>query len=76
MRIFLLLAKSVFFLIVFVFALNNTHIATVNIFPGLADVAVDAPLIIWLLLFFILGMAVTIGFFFPTILKNIKSKKT
>tara|TARA_B100000963_G_C22567600_1_gene644478 strand:+ start:486 stop:704 length:219 start_codon:yes stop_codon:yes gene_type:complete len=68
--------KAVFFLVVFIFALNNTHIATVNIFPGFVDVALDAPLIIWLLLFFILGMVVTLGLFFPMLLRKIKPKKS
>ena len=52
MRTFFLIVKSIVFLIVFLFSLNNTHITTINIFPGFSDIAIDAPLIIWLLLFF------------------------
>ena len=76
MRTFFLIVKSIVFLIVFLFSLNNTHITTINVFPGVADIAMDAPLIIWLLLFFFLGVVVTVIFFLPTVLKNIKSKKS
>ena len=75
MRIFFLLLKGIIFLVVFVFSLNNTHLVTINIFPGVANVAIDAPLILWLLLFFILGIILAAILFFPTILKNLKSKK-
>ena len=76
MRTFFLIVKSIIFLIVFLFSLNNTHLTTINIFPGVADIAIDAPLIIWLLLFFFLGVVVTVIFFLPTVLKNAKSKKS
>ena len=76
MRTFFLLIKSIIFLVVFLFSLNNTHVTTINIFPGVADIALDAPLIIWLLLFFFLGIVVTVLFFLPTVLKNAKSKKS
>ena len=76
MRTFFLVVKSIVFLVVFLFSLNNTHITTVNIFPGVTDIAVDAPLIIWLLLFFLLGIVITVIFFLPTVLKNAKSKKS
>ena len=76
MRIFFLVIKSIIFLVVFLFSLNNTHVTTVNIFPGVADIAVDAPLIIWLLLFFFLGIVITVIFFLPMVLKNAKSKKS
>ena len=76
MRTFFLVVKSIIFLVVFLFSLNNTHVTTVNIFPGVADVAVDAPLIIWLLLFFFLGIVITVVFFLPRVLKNAKSKKS
>ena len=76
MRTFFLIVKSIIFLIVFLFSLNNTHVTTVNVFPGVADIAIDAPLIIWLLLFFFLGVVVTVIFFLPTVLKNTKSKKS
>ena len=75
MRTFFLVVKSIIFLLVFLFSLNNTHVTTINIFPGVADIAVDAPLIIWLLLFFFLGIVLTVIFFIPTVLKNAKSKK-
>ena len=76
MRIFFLVIKSIIFLVVFLFSLSNTHVTTVNIFPGVADIAIDAPLIIWLLLFFLLGIVITVIFFLPTVLKNAKSKKS
>ena len=76
MRTFFLVVKSIIFLLVFLFSLNNTHVTTINIFPGVADVAVDAPLIIWLLLFFFLGIVITVVFFLPRVLKNAKSKKS
>ena len=76
MRTFFLIVKSIIFLIVFLFSLNNTHVTTINVFPGVADIAIDAPLIIWLLLFFFLGVVVTQIFFLPTVLKNTKSKKS
>ena len=76
MRTFFLVVKSIIFLIVFLFSLNNTHVTTINVFPGVADIAIDAPLIIWLLLFFFLGVVVTVIFFLPTVLKNTKSKKS
>ena len=76
MRTFFLIVKSIIFLIVFLFSLNNTHVTTINIFPGVADIAIDAPLIIWLLLFFFLGVVLTVIFFLPTVLKNTKSKKS
>jgi len=76
MRTFFLVVKSIIFLVVFLFSLNNTHVTTVNIFPGVADIAVDAPLIIWLLLFFFLGIVITVIFFLPVVLKNAKSKKS
>ena len=76
MRTFFLVVKSIIFLVVFLFSLNNTHVTTVNIFPGIADIAVDAPLIIWLLLFFFLGIVITVISFLPTVLKNAKSKKS
>jgi uncharacterized integral membrane protein len=76
MRTFFLVVKSIIFLVVFLFSLNNTHVTTINIFPGVADIAVDAPLIIWLLLFFLLGIVITVIFFLRTVLKNAKSKKS
>ena len=76
MRTFFLLIKSIIFLVVFLFSLNNTHVTTINIFPGVADIALDAPLIIWLLLFFFLGIVITVIFFLPKVLKNAKSKKS
>ena len=76
MRTFFLIVKSIIFLIVFLFSLNNTHVTTINIFPGVADIAIDAPLIIWLLLFFFLGVVLTVIFFLPTVLKKAKSKKS
>ena len=76
MRTFFLIVKSIIFLIVFLFSLNNTHVTTINIFPGVADIAIDAPLIIWLLLFFFLGVVLTVIFFLPTVLKNVKPKKS
>jgi len=75
MRTFFLVVKSIIFLVVFLFSLNNTHVTTINIFPGVSDIAVDAPLIIWLLLFFLLGIVITVIFFLPTVLKKAKSKK-
>ena len=75
MRTFFLIVKSIIFLIVFLFSLNNTHVTTINIFPGVADIAVDAPLIVWLLLFFFLGIVTTVIFFLPMVLKKAKSKK-
>ena len=76
MRTFFLIVKSIIFLVVFLFSLNNTHVTTINIFPGVADIAVDAPLIFWLLLFFLFGIVITVIFFLPTVLKNTKSKKS
>ncbi len=76
MRTFFLVVKLIIFFIVFLFSLSNTHITTINVFPGVADIAIDAPLIIWLLLFFFLGVVVTVIFFLPTVLKNTKSKKS
>ena len=76
MRTFFLIVKSIVFLIVFLFSLNNTHITTINIFPGFSDIAIDAPLIIWLLLFFFLGVVVTVIFLLPVVLRNTKSKKS
>ena len=76
MRTFFLVVKSIIFLLVFLFSLNNTHITTINVFPGVADIALDAPLIIWLLLFFFLGIVITVIFFLPTVLKKEKSKKS
>ena len=76
MRTFFLIVKSIIFLIVFLFSLNNTHVTTIHVFPGVANIAVDAPLIIWLLLFFVLGIVVTVIFFLPTVLKKAKSKKS
>ena len=76
MRTFFLIVKSIIFLIVFLFSLNNTHLTTINFFPGVADIAIDAPLIIWLLLFFFLGVVVTLILFLPAVLKNTKSKKS
>ena len=75
MRTFFLVLKTIIFILVFVFSLNNTHITTINIFPGTADIAMDAPLIIWLILFFFLGMIVAALFFFPSVLRSIRSKK-
>ena len=76
MRTFFLVVKSIIFLVVFLFSLNNTHVTTINIFPGVADIAVDAPLIVWLLLFFFLGIVITVIFFLPTVLKSAESKKS
>ena len=76
MRTFFLVVKSIIFLVVFLFALNNTHVTTINIFPGVADIAVDAPLIVWLLLLFFLGIVITVIFFLPTVLKSAESKKS
>ena len=76
MRTFFLIVKSIIFLIVFLFSLNNAHITTINVFPGFADIAIDAPLIIWLLLFFFLGVVLTVIVFLPAVLKNTKSKKS
>ena len=76
MRTFFLIVKSIIFLIVFLFSLNNAHITTINVFPGFADIAIDAPLIIWLLLFFFLGVVVTVIFLLPVVLRNTKSKKS
>ena len=76
MRTFFLVVKSIIFLLVFLFSLNNTHVTTINVFPGVANIALDAPLIIWLLLFFVLGIVVTVIFFLPTVLKKAKSKKS
>ena len=76
MRTFFLVVKSIIFLVVFLFALNNTHVTTINIFPGVTNIALDAPLIIWLLLFFFLGIVITVIFFLPTVFKNAKSKKS
>ena len=76
MRTFFLIVKSIIFLIVFLFSLNNTHVTTINVFPGVADIAIDAPLIIWLLLFFFLGVVVTVIFLLPVVLRNTKSKKS
>ena len=76
MRTFFLIVKSIIFLIVFLFSLNNTHVTTINVFPGVANIAIDAPLIIWLLLFFFLGIVITVIFFLPTVLKKAKSKKS
>ena len=76
MRTFFLVVKSIIFLVVFLFSLNNTHVTTINIFPGVADIAVDAPLIVWLLLLFFLGIVITVIFFLPTVLKSAESKKS
>ena len=76
MRTFFLVVKSIIFLLVFLFSLNNTHVTTINVFPGVANIALDAPLIIWLLLFFFLGIVITVIFFLPTVLRNAKSKKS
>ena len=76
MRTFFLVVKSIIFLVVFLFSLNNTHVTTINILPGVADIAIDAPLIVWLLLFFFLGIVTTVIFFLPTVVKNAKSKKS
>ena len=76
MHTFFLVVKSIIFLVVFLFSLNNTHVITINVFPGVADIAIDAPLIVWLLLFFFLGIVTTVIFFLPTVVKNAKSKKS
>ena len=75
MRTFFLVVKSIIFLVVFLFSLNNTHVTTINIFPGVADIAVDAPLIIWLLLFFFLGNCYNSDFFSSDGIKKRKIKE-
>ena len=76
MKFIFFFAKLIFFIFVFVFALTNTHNVTLNIFPGVLDLAVDAPLVIWLCGFFLFGVIFTLGALFPRILTTKKTKST
>ena len=76
MKFIFFFAKLSFFIFVFVFALTNTHIVTLNIFPGVLDLAVEAPLVLWLCGFFLFGVVFTLVTLLPRIITIKKTKST
>jgi len=67
MRLFSFIARIALFILVLVFALANTHLVTLTLVPGIEGLRFEAPIVVWLLGSFALGIAACFLFLLPTL---------
>ncbi len=67
MRLFSFITRIALFLLVLVFALANTHLVKLTLVPGIEGLMFEAPMVVWLLGSFALGIAACFLFLLPTL---------
>lgn len=76
MRLLSLIVRIALFLLVLLFALANTHTVTLTLLPGVPGLAFDAPLVLWLVAVFALGVLVAVLFMLPTLVRKSRAAKS
>lgn len=69
MRLISLLIRIAIFVFVLVFALANTHGVTLTLIPGIAGLTIEAPMVLWLLGIFSLGVLACFLMLLPTLMR-------
>ena len=67
MRLLSFITRIALFLLVLVFALANTHLVKLILVPGIEGLIFEAPMVVWLLGSFALGVAACFLFLLPTL---------
>lgn len=67
MRLLSFITRIALFLLVLVFALANTHLVKLTLVPGIGGLIFEAPMVVWLLGSFALGVAACFLFLLPTL---------
>lgn len=67
MRLLLFITRIALFLLVLVFALANTQLVKLTLVPGIEGLMFEAPMVVWLLGSFALGIAACFLFLLPTL---------
>ena len=70
MRLLAFIIRTMLFLLVLVFALANTHSVTMTLIPGVSGLSFEAPMVLWLLGVFTLGMIACFLFLLPTLMAS------
>jgi len=68
MRLLAFIIRTILFLLVLVFALANTHSVTMTLIPGVSGLSFEAPMVLWLLGVFTLGVLACFLFLLPTLM--------
>lgn len=76
MRLFSLIVRIALFLLALVFALANTHTVKLTLLPGVPGLVFDAPMVLWLLAVFVLGVLVAVIYMLPTLVRKKRTPKT
>jgi len=69
MRLISLLIRIAIFVFVLVFALANTHVVTLTLIPGISGLTLEAPMVLWLLGIFSLGVFACFLLLLPTLMR-------
>jgi uncharacterized integral membrane protein len=67
MRLLSFITRIALFLLVLVFALANTQLVKLTLVPGIEGLMFEAPMVVWLLGSFALGIAACFLFLLPTL---------
>ncbi len=67
MRLLSFIFRIFLFFLVLVFALANTHPVVLTLVPGVMGLSFEAPMVVWLLTVFCLGIAACFLFLLPTL---------
>jgi len=67
MRLLSFITRIALFLLVLVFALANTQLVKLTLVPGIEGLIFEAPMVVWLLGSFALGVAACFLFLLPTL---------
>jgi uncharacterized integral membrane protein len=67
MRLIAFAIRLVLFLLVLLFALANTHSVSLTLIPGVTGLTFEAPMALWMLGIFALGVLVCFLYLLPTL---------
>lgn len=68
MRLLSFVVRILLFLLVLMFALANTHPVTLTLLPGVAGLTFEAPMVLWVLGIFCLGVFACLILLLPTLI--------
>jgi uncharacterized integral membrane protein len=70
MRLLSFIFRILLFFLVLVFALANTHPVVLTLVPGVVGLSFEAPMVLWLLAVFCLGVFACFLFLLPTLMAS------
>jgi len=76
MRFLSFLFRTLIFILVLVFALANTHPVVLTLLPGVDGLRFEAPMVLWILAIFILGVGAAFLFTLPALIRGWRREKS